>query len=315
MSVSVNKVYTICQDLIRKSQSGGYFDETVFNRYADMAQKGYYNDLYKQNESNQYSDDSLQDLDVQPIVISLNDGKGAYPSDYWHNQFLQLPYKVKNRTINVEVVQPAELAMRLSSEFIAPNEQNPVAVLKDNYLEVYPTTTPQVEMSYLREPTSPFWNYTVSSGRKVFAAASGTGVNVNAKKNVYFNTNNVDLTKNTITINRHGFHTSQAVLYDNNSGTNIGGIATTTDYFAIVVDSNTIKLASSTANALAGTALDLTTTPSGESQFFQVNAPDHSTDFEITEYDLPKIVARILALMGISVREYEITQIASGATE
>lgn len=77
MSVSVNKVYTICQDLIRKSQSGGYFDETVFNRYADMAQKGYYNDLYKQNESNQYSDDSLQDLDVQPIVISLKDRKSV----------------------------------------------------------------------------------------------------------------------------------------------------------------------------------------------------------------------------------------------
>ena len=313
MSVSVNRVYQICQDLIRKSQSGGYFDETVFNRYADMAQKSYFNTLYTQNESNQYNDDSLQSLDVEPRVIQLTNGKGSYPSNYWHNQYLQLPYKVKGRTINVEVVQPAELAMRLSSEFIAPNSSNPIAVLKDNYVQLYPTTTPQVEISYLREPTNPFWNYTFSGNRKVFAAAGGTGTNSNAVEKIIFATSTVNTTKDTITVTRHGFHTGQALLYSDEGGTAIGGLTDATDYFCIVVDSNTISLANSYQNAFSGTKLALSAGAVGATHSFSINAPDHSTDFEVSEYDLPKIVAGILGLMGISVREYEITQIANSS--
>lgn len=310
MAVSVNKVYQICQDLIRKSQSGGYFDETVFNRYADMAQRGYFNDKYKENESSQENDDSLQTLDAKPRVIQVSNGEAKYPSDYWHAQFFQLPYKVKGRTINVETVQPAEASMRLSSEFIAPNEQNPICVLRDSYIQLYPTTITQVELSYLREPTRPFWNYTVSSNRKVFAGAGGTGTNTNPSKKVFLNTGNVNTTLNTISINNHGLHNTQAVLYSDEGGTAIGGLTDATDYFVIVVDPSTIKLASSLANAEAGTALSLSAGAVGTSHSLTINATDHSTDFEVSEYDLPKIVARILALMGISVREFDITQIA-----
>lgn len=46
-----------------------------------------------------------------------------------------------------------------------------------------------------------------------------------------------------------------------------GGLATTTDYFVIVLSSTTFKLASSLNNANAGTAIDLTTAGTGTQTF------------------------------------------------
>lgn len=46
-----------------------------------------------------------------------------------------------------------------------------------------------------------------------------------------------------------------------------GGLAAATDYFVIVIDANTIKLATTHANALAGIAIDITTAGTGVQTF------------------------------------------------
>lgn len=67
---------------------------------------------------------------------------------------------------------------------------------------------------------------------------------------------------NTITIASHGFTTALKVQISN-PGTLPTGISAVTDYFVIVVDANTIKLASSALNAVAGTAISITNIGSG----------------------------------------------------
>lgn len=67
----------------------------------------------------------------------------------------------------------------------------------------------------------------------------------------------VDVTANTITLTAHDFVVGlkgQA----STTGTLPAGLSLATDYFIIVVDANTIKLATSLANAVAGTAIDIT---------------------------------------------------------
>jgi hypothetical protein len=67
----------------------------------------------------------------------------------------------------------------------------------------------------------------------------------------------VDISADSITIVGHGYETGlkgQA----SSTGTLPSGLSVSTDYFVIVVDVDTIKLASSLANALAGTQIDLT---------------------------------------------------------
>lgn len=66
----------------------------------------------------------------------------------------------------------------------------------------------------------------------------------------------VNATDDTITIPTHGLTTGLKGQVTK-TGTHVDGLQDTTDYFVIVVDDDTIQLASSLSNALAGTAIDL----------------------------------------------------------
>jgi hypothetical protein len=69
-----------------------------------------------------------------------------------------------------------------------------------------------------------------------------------------------------ITISSHGLTTGDSLTYTQGTA-NIGGLATGNQYYAIVINTNTIKLAVSDANASAGTAIDLTSQGTGTQQF------------------------------------------------
>ncbi|MBD1822859.1 DUF4347 domain-containing protein [Cyanobacteria bacterium FACHB-DQ100] len=73
----------------------------------------------------------------------------------------------------------------------------------------------------------------------------------------------VSVSNNTITIASHGLKTGEQVFYQNGGGTSIGGLTNARSYFTIVVDSNTIKLASTETDASANKAIDLTSAGSG----------------------------------------------------
>lgn len=74
----------------------------------------------------------------------------------------------------------------------------------------------------------------------------------------------VSVADNTITEASHGFETGYGPfrLY-NTGGALPGGTDSTTKYWSIKVDANTFKLATSRANALAGTAVDITSAAGG----------------------------------------------------
>lgn len=71
----------------------------------------------------------------------------------------------------------------------------------------------------------------------------------------------VDTTEDTITLTAHDFTTGLKVAATT-GGVLPGGLSAT-NYFVIVVDANTIKLATSLANALAGTDVDITSAAGG----------------------------------------------------
>lgn len=73
-------------------------------------------------------------------------------------------------------------------------------------------------------------------------------------------------TGNTFTMTAHGFATG-LVGQCTTTGALPTGLSTSTNYFVIVVDANTIKLASSLANALAGTPITLSSAGTGTNTF------------------------------------------------
>ena len=93
-----------------------------------------------------------------------------------------------------------------------------------------------------------------------------------AKARLTVSTTNVDTTTDVITYTAHGLTTGDSILYANGGGASITGLVTATTYFAIVVTANTFKVASSSANATAGTAIDLTGTGNNAQWFTKVGA-------------------------------------------
>jgi hypothetical protein len=85
----------------------------------------------------------------------------------------------------------------------------------------------------------------------------------------------VDTTANTITIQGHYLETGYQMTYDittlDTSATAIGGLSAGT-YYAIKVDNNTIKVASSLSNANAGNAISLSSGGTGTQLFIGVTA-------------------------------------------
>lgn len=61
-----------------------------------------------------------------------------------------------------------------------------------------------------------------------------------------------------------------------------GGLATATDYYVIVIDANTFKLATSLVNANAGTAINITTTGTGTHTVTPTSLAGCSWKFQIS---------------------------------
>lgn len=94
----------------------------------------------------------------------------------------------------------------------------------------------------------------------------------------------VDLGADTITIPNHRFRNGNYLIYTRTGGTtDIGGLTSGTRYYVIVVDKDTIKLASTVANYRANTAIDLNTTVGDGTQ--TIGALDSSDIFPVEYLD------------------------------
>jgi hypothetical protein len=140
--------------------------------------------------------------------------------------------------------------------------------------------------------------YTVNSVNNVtFSMTTTVPVGTLAVKT--FASANVDSRNDVLTIPNHGHKTGSKVKYTSASGA-VGGLTSGSTYFTIALNSNSLKLATSLENALAGTAVDLTSTGTGN----QMLTPVLVTRFSSNRYRNTKAEDRvILESTGTSVVE------------
>ena len=105
----------------------------------------------------------------------------------------------------------------------------------------------------------------------------------------------------TLTILNHRFTTGQRVVYSNGGGSDIGGLADSNAYYVIKVDKNIIKLATSYANAIANSNIDLTSVGSGTSHTLTVGFDGINTRFVATYNNGIKIALTRAAQLQISI--------------
>jgi len=110
----------------------------------------------------------------------------------------------------------------------------------------------------------------------------------------------VSISGDTLTFNNHRFVTGQKVTYNDGGGTAIGGLADGS-YFIIKQDQNTIKLASSASNAVAGTAIDLTSGAAGGSHTLNIAQDGVNTKFKATHSNGTKAKISRAAQITLSI--------------
>ena len=111
----------------------------------------------------------------------------------------------------------------------------------------------------------------------------------------------VSVGDDTITSNNHRFITAQRVTYTDGTGTAIGGLTDGTVYYIIKNDQNTIKLATSQANANAGTAINLTALGTGTNHTLNVAFDSVNTKFKATYDNGTKALVTRAAQLTLSV--------------
>jgi hypothetical protein len=150
------------------------------------------------------------------------------------------------------------------------------------------------QMDYQQEPYSVVWcvrtdgvlagltynrlEQVVAWHRHIFGGKSDTTKNI-IQQQISFtsNSSNVSTGSNTITISSHGLSTGDPIYYYAGSNA-IGGLNNSSLYYTIASDSNTIKLATTAANATAGTAISLTSAPSSDTTQYIYQGVNIQTD-------------------------------------
>lgn len=126
------------------------------------------------------------------------------------------------------------------------------------------TYVPAIDYYLIDRPLAGTEDLTDDSARTAYAAAVAAAYG--AADTATVPTTDVNTTDNTITETAHNYVTGQKVLYTA-GGTAITGLTTATNYYVIVVDDDTFKLATTAANALAGTAIDISGTGNNAQTF------------------------------------------------
>ena len=155
------------------------------------------------------------------------------------------------------------------------------------------------DMAYQQEPHSIVWavrndgqlagltynrlENVVAWHRHIFGGKSDTGKSVKQQKISFTaNSTNVSTSNNTITITGHGLSTGDAVYYFAGSNV-IGGLSNSKVYYAIAVDANTIKLATSSSNASSNTAISLISAPGSNTTQFIYQGVNINNNFLFIE--------------------------------
>lgn len=167
-SISVDEIYQTVRSLANKSSST--FSPAEFNRVAQLVNM----DIWKKHRDKGYAasqiiSEALHHLITPDDPLTLTAGIATTPTT--KEQIISMKCATN---VSVERVEFMRWDERLSSRLFLPTTAYPIYRELASTIEFNPTTITGVKISYLRKPSTPSWQYTVVSGRPVYAVGSST---------------------------------------------------------------------------------------------------------------------------------------------
>lgn len=172
----IEQIYRVVQLLINKSQSGGYLSPDQFNRLLELAQIDEINNLYLNKAEDVTEIDELSPVISDPTFINVVSGQATKPTDFLHY--------VTSRSYNfnegyetpIEIIREIELGERMKSVIEQPSTDYPIIVEYSDYFTVYPASLNGIRLTYIIDPPTPNWAFTLVNQRPVYDASNSTDV-------------------------------------------------------------------------------------------------------------------------------------------
>ena len=184
----IDKVYSAVSQLANKDQVSGSLTPSEYNKYAELAQREYIEENYNPDNKLGYEGDFKNTDDLSnlktPTSLTVLSGRATMPSDYLHFSSAYGTYLFGNsgRATPIELVREGEWGERLASEVNKPSKTFPIMKSMGTYFEVYPLGMSNINLTYLKLPLQPWWNYTLSGSTPTFS--NGTGITTNPNSGV-----------------------------------------------------------------------------------------------------------------------------------
>jgi hypothetical protein len=168
--MTIDELYRFVQFIANKDQRG-FVKPSEFNLAATRAQLDIIEEKFKEKNSHKNLDDLAPVTEKATITYSAGtNGAFTYPSNFLH--FVSMTFNGKS----VEIIGHEKLQNVLGSQILAPNADNPVAVMIDEGFEIYDGASEAnagvCVLTYIKEPSAPKWTYTSINGISVYNASA-----------------------------------------------------------------------------------------------------------------------------------------------
>ena len=182
--ILVSQIYDTLLSAIRKDKRGLSFSPDDYNNVLPQVIQRIYRKNYVDFESSKLSMDEMDSRKVPNYPISLINGIGILPSDYFH--LVGDPYYI-HPTLGrrrIDLITSLENGQREMDYYTKASESYPTcfmaygATSEDMSLYVTPPTCTPIYIDYLKEPVIPFLDYYTDTNLNVIYMAEGATVTV-----------------------------------------------------------------------------------------------------------------------------------------
>ena len=153
-----NDLYNLLLHILRKESKGLAVSPDAFSDFLKVENLTLFNDYVRIFETTRIVSDALRPFKATS-TRTLTAGNVSAPSDYAHMTAMH----VGGTTTLIDELTDEEWVFRQDDELTQPTTSYPIARLDATYLYVLPATVTSITVYYLKNPTTPFFDYYIDA--------------------------------------------------------------------------------------------------------------------------------------------------------
>lgn len=182
--MKLNDIFDLIEYIASQHNTGDTMTPSQRNLLLEYVNQEFYNQEYEKYEVNRNISDNMRPFEVimgggstMPLKVSSS-GLATIPTDYMHGSSMYYKKVVGSSGLNpsitekiIEELTDSEFSERVGS-VLRTTTKYPVCTYRNGYIEFRPKDINYVEFTYLRKPTTPYYDYYIStSGEEIYLEA------------------------------------------------------------------------------------------------------------------------------------------------